>query len=363
MQSSCKTQFKGTNIVMVAGGTGGHVFPALAVARALEREGATISWLGTEAGIESRIVPSEFPIDFINIKGIRKKSRLAKLMFPLQLLKAIIQSFSFLKKRRVDLVIGFGGYASGPGALAARLMFKPMLIHEQNAKSGLTNRYLAKIARHIMCAFPSSDFPQKKTTVVGNPVRDKILAVGHQVRDFNQLKLNILVLGGSLGAQILNDVVPKAIALIPELVRPNMWHQSGDKLFDNAQENYDSLGVTAEVVPFIKKISEAYAWADVIICRSGASTVSEVAAVGLPAIFVPYPHAVDDHQFHNAQVLVRAKAASCIRQENFSPEKLSAFIRAWDLDRAALLEQSLHAKGVAMTDSVQKVLDIVKEAI
>jgi UDP-N-acetylglucosamine--N-acetylmuramyl-(pentapeptide) pyrophosphoryl-undecaprenol N-acetylglucosamine transferase len=363
MQSSRKTRFKGVNIVVMAGGTGGHVFPALAVARALEQEGATISWLGTEIGIEAEVVPSEFPIDYIDIKGIRKKSKLVKLMFPLQLLKAIAQSFALLRKRQINLVIGFGGYASGPGALAARLMFKPVLIHEQNAKAGMTNRYLAKMAKHIMCAFPSSDFSQKKTTVVGNPIRSKILAVGHQSRDFNQLKLNVLVLGGSLGAQILNDVVPKAVALIPELARPNVWHQSGGKLFDNAQKNYDFSGVTAEVMPFIKKISEAYAWADVVICRSGASTVSEVAAVGLPAIFVPYPHAVDDHQFHNAQVLVRAKAASCIRQENFSPERLSAFIRAWDLDRAALSEQSLHAKGVAVTDSVEKVLNIINEAI
>ena len=361
MGTSIESQFKDRNIVIMAGGTGGHVFPALAVAKALAEKGANISWLGTARGIEAKVIPEHFPLDLIKVKGIRNKKVLAKLGFPFQLLGAVFNARQILKDRKANLVIGFGGYASGPGALAAKLLSVPILIHEQNAKAGATNRYLAKIAKEVMCAFPCQDFSKAKVTVVGNPIRAEILKIAETPKNFDAEKLNCLIVGGSLGAEVLNKILPHAFAQLGESIRPQVWHQTGEAQCDATTQSYKDMGVEAKVTAFIDGMAEAYGWADIIICRAGASTVSEVAVMGLPAIFIPYPHAVDDHQFHNTEILTRSKAASCIRQENLTPEKLAAFIQAWHSDRQALREASQHAKGVALFDSTENILKIVSK--
>lgn len=353
----------GRRVVIMAGGTGGHVFPALAVADELKACGAEVSWLGSDYGIEQKLVADRYPMDLLKAQGVRGKSLKAKLLFPFKLAKAVLRARKVLKQRKAEVVIGFGGYASGTGGLAAAQLGIPLIIHEQNAKAGLTNRKLAHFARTILLAFPVSGFEKYlDVRVVGNPVRKEIVNVGNKPRDFFVPQLNLLVLGGSQGAQVLNQTVPEAMRLLPESAHLHVWHQSGEKLYDETVQSYQGIDdVTIRVDRFIDNMAEAYAWAHVIVCRAGALTVSEVSAAGLPSFMVPFPHAVDDHQFHNAQFLVAAGASRCIRQDDFNAPKFAAYLRVVDLNRFELLQQSERALGIAQIRAVDKVVDAVAE--
>lgn len=356
---------QGKRVVIMAGGTGGHIFPALAVADELAANGAQVTWLGSDYGIERKLLGERYPIDLLKAQGVRGKSIKAKLLFPFKLARAVWQARKVLKSRQADVVIGFGGYASGPGGLAAAQLGIPLIVHEQNARAGLTNRKLAGFAKAILLAFPVSGFEKYPyVRVVGNPVRKEIVEVGKSPRDFFVPQLNLLVIGGSQGAQVLNEVVPAAMKLLPESAHLHVWHQSGEKLYEQTTKAYASIDdVTIRVDRFIDNMAEAYQWAHLIVCRAGALTVSEVAAAGLPSIMVPFPHAVDDHQYHNAQFLVTAGAGRCIRQEDFNPAKFAAHLRVLDLNRFELMQQSERAIGVAQIYAVDKVVDVVCEDI
>lgn len=321
-------------VIIMAGGTGGHIFPALAVAKALQEKSCPVTWIGTENSMEARLVPQHnVPIRYINIKALRGKGLKAKLLLPFRLLHATLQAVSILRELKPAAVLGMGGFVTGPGGIAAWLLRKPLLIHEQNAISGMTNRYLARIAAHVFEAFPNS-FPasinaKKDIQCVGNPVRAEIVQLHENTRsEFNGRRaFNLLIVGGSLGALVLNETVPVAIAqLIAEKKLSDsdisIRHQTGERTFADAQNAYREVGLDAEVITFIDDMASAYTWADVIICRAGALTVSEVSAAGVPAIFVPFPYAVDDHQRKNAEVLATAGAADVIVQNDLSPKRL-----------------------------------------
>ncbi|WHI52252.1 undecaprenyldiphospho-muramoylpentapeptide beta-N-acetylglucosaminyltransferase [Microbulbifer sp. MLAF003] len=297
--------FPGKKFLVMAGGTGGHVFPALAVAKALHDQGASVEWLGTERGIEARLIPeADIPLHFIRVEGVRGKGKLALLKAPLQIIRAVSQARAVIKKVQPDLVLGFGGFATGPGGVASRVCGVPLIIHEQNAVAGTTNRLLSRIANRVLEAFPSG---LPGAVQVGNPVRSEIASLPEpQLRIGTESPLRLLVLGGSLGAVAINELVPRAIAQLPISLRPQVVHQSGERHLDLAQEAYRTAGIEAEVVPFISDMAEAYSAADLIICRAGALTVSEIAAAGVGAIMVPFPFAIDDHQTRNGEWLQSA---------------------------------------------------------
>jgi len=348
----------GKNIIIMAGGTGGHVFPALAVARCFKQKGATVSWVGTKLGIETKIVPAEFEIDYIKVSGVRKKNLRQKLSFPMKLISAILQAKSILKKRQAHIVIGFGGYASGPGGIAAYLSKIPLIIHEQNAIPGMTNRYLSKISNLTLLAFPYSKL-KAKSKVIGNPLREEIKELNNNIKIYNKTEFNILILGGSLGAKMLNDIVPKALEKLKTRHGFKVIHQSGEKLYSETIGNYASITTGYEIKKFIDNMAEVYKWADIIICRSGASTVSEVAAAGIPAIFIPYPHAVDDHQYHNAKFLADAKAAVIFRQSELSPNKLAEVLDELFTKPEILDEMSKNSKNSAVINATEEVASVV----
>ncbi len=304
-------------VLIMAGGTGGHVFPALAVAKKLEEQGFDIVWLGTKTGLEARLVPPfGFAIEWITVSGLRGKGLMSWLAAPVRIIKALFQSLRVIQKCKPDMVLGMGGFVSGPGGLASWMLGKPLLIHEQNAIAGLTNRCLAPLAKRVLQAFPGAFADAKKVSVVGNPVRDEIinLIAVPKVEHNGLKKLKVLVVGGSLGAQIFNDTVPKAIAGMKGCDQPEIWHQAGARNIENALANYKKYEVDAKVEAFIDDMAAAYHWADVVLCRAGALTVSELAVVGLPSILVPYPYAVDDHQTYNAKFLADAGAAILVPQ-------------------------------------------------
>jgi len=311
-------------VMIMAGGTGGHVYPALAVARGLRSNGCSITWMGSKGGFEAGVVPDNgFPLDEVSIKGLRGKGFLSLLLAPFTLLKALLEVRSILRKRKPDLVIGFGGFVSGPGGLMARMLKIPLVIHEQNAIPGLTNRVLSKFAVVVLEAFPGSF--DKAATHTGNPVREEITQVMSPAERFSSREGNmrVLVLGGSLGAQILNEVLPEALALIDEEIRPAVCHQSGRNKLEPTQANYAKAEVQAHISEFVDDMAGAYEWADLVICRAGALTISELAAVGVGSLLVPYPHAVDDHQTVNGQFLVNASAAHLCPQSKLDAESLA----------------------------------------
>lgn len=347
------------HVLIMAGGTGGHVFPALAVARALLARGATVSWLGTAAGIEARLVPAEgLTLHTIDVAGLRGKRMTTLLAAPMTLARAGWQAFSVLRRVRPQLVIGMGGFAAGPGGLAARLLGRPLLIHEQNAAAGLTNRLLARIASTVLQAFPNTFTPSCNARTVGNPVRSDILALDAPEVRFagRDDRLRLLVLGGSGGALAINETVPAALAQLPMAERPQVRHQAGRTL-EAAQAAYAEHDVTGDVTAFIDDMAAAYGWADVVICRSGALTVAELAATGLAALLIPYPFAVDDHQRANGQFLVDAGAARLIDQSELTAPRLADEIRALCADRATLLERAQAARAVAWPHATDDIAD------
>lgn len=312
--------------MIMAGGTGGHVMPALAVAEYLKERAVAVHWLGTQNGIEARVVPAaQIPISYIQIAGIRRNGLLKWLSAPFQILNAIKQSIQVFRRERPTCVLSMGGYVAGPGGIAAWLLGIPLIVHEQNAIGGLTNRILSRFAKKVMVAFPKAFKHQAKIIDVGNPVRKEILAIAPPQVRYAQSDnpLTLLVLGGSQGAKTLNETVPKALALLPEEKRPHVYHQTGAHSYNETKAAYSALGIKANVVEFIQDMQSAYATADLLIARSGALTIAEVAAVGIPSIFIPFPYAVDDHQKYNAQYLSEQQGAFLIDQKQLTPEKLA----------------------------------------
>ncbi|MCH8219726.1 MAG: undecaprenyldiphospho-muramoylpentapeptide beta-N-acetylglucosaminyltransferase [Proteobacteria bacterium] len=350
-------------VMIMAGGTGGHVYPALAVARGLAAMGRDVVWLGTRRGLEGRIIPQQqIPIEWISVSGLRGKGVVSWLLAPFRLLRALFQALSILRKTRPSVVLGMGGFVSGPGGLAARLLGRRLVIHEQNAVAGLTNRSLARIADRVLEAFPGS-FPnpghiRSGVETVGNPVRDEILSLAEPGRRMagRSGSLRLLVLGGSQGALRLNTMTPLALAQIDGGQRPQVWHQAGAGTLDQAKSAYRLHDVDARVEPFIEQMADAYGWADLVICRAGALTVFELAAAGLAAVLVPFPSAVDDHQTLNADWLVRAGAAVLLPEADLSADSLAAMILKFSGDRQGLLDMAGRARALAAPGACGKVV-------
>jgi UDP-N-acetylglucosamine--N-acetylmuramyl-(pentapeptide) pyrophosphoryl-undecaprenol N-acetylglucosamine transferase len=344
--------------MILAGGTGGHVYPALAVARALQQRAQQVVWLGTHRGIESRVVPEAgIHIEWIAVSGLRGKGFATLLLAPFKLIYALSQSLFMMWKHRPAAVLGMGGFVSGPGGLAAWLTRRPLVIHEQNAVSGLTNRLLARLARVVLQAFPGSFKAGIGAETVGNPVRADIASIDEPALRFASREgpIRLLVLGGSLGALALNQVVPAALALLPPNSRPAVRHQTGQRTLDDARIAYEQAGVNAELSPYIEDMAEAYSWADLVICRAGALTVAELSAAGLPAIFVPFPSAVDDHQTANAQPMAQIGAALVVQQNELSEESLAGLLKSWLSSRDALLERALKSRTLARPDALPRI--------
>lgn len=348
-----------TTVLVLAGGTGGHIYPALAVARELRARGHQVVWLGAAQGMETQIVPAAgFPLEQIQVRGLRGKGWRQRLAAPVQLLRALWQSWRVLRKHRPGVVLGMGGFVAGPAGLLSSLLRVPLVIHEQNAIPGLTNRLLAAWARRVVVAFPNR---LRRGVHVGNPIRPEITELPPPEQRFAQRTgpLRMLVLGGSLGAQRLNQVVPAALALLAPEARPDIWHQTGQKLHTATVAQYAQQQVTARVMPYIDDMAAALAWADVAICRAGAMTISELAAVGLGAILVPYPHAVDDHQTANAEYLVAAGAALRVADANLTPAVLAELWR--NSSRALWLQRAQAARAVAKPEATQQVAALCLE--
>ena len=351
-------------ILVMAGGTGGHVFPALAVARALQAQSRDVVWLGTQAGLEARVVPSAgIDIEWISIKGLRRKGLQALLIAPFQIGWALLQSLGVILRRRPAAVLGMGGFVSGPGGVAAWLTRRPLIIHEQNAAAGMTNRLLARLARVVLQAFPGSFNSRVHAETVGNPVREDIAAVAAPAARFGNREgpLRLLVLGGSQGALALNKTVPAALSKLPVADRPIVRHQCGTLTFDAAREAYDSHGIDVDLVPFIEDMASAYAWADLVVCRAGALTVAELCAVGLPALFVPYPGAVDDHQTANARPMADAGAAVIIDESMLSPDVLAGQLQEWLSDRGELLHKAEKSHGLDKPNALHRITELCLE--
>ncbi len=337
-------------VLIMAGGTGGHVFPALAVARALHSRNESVVWLGSVQGMEARIVPAEgIPLETIRVGGLRRKGAMTWLAAPWRLLIALADALRVLRRRRPRVVLGMGGFAAGPGGVAAWLLGRPLVIHEQNAVAGLTNRLLAGIAREVLTAFPGSFSASRKARVIGNPVRQEIAALPPPRARLagRSGALHLLVLGGSQGARVLNETVPAAVASLSAGAALQIWHQTGTATMELAQDAYRNAGVQARVEAFITDMAAAYAWADVVVCRAGALTVSELAAAGLPAVLVPFAGAVDDHQTRNAAFLVEAGAATLVAQAELTAARLAAELAPYLSDRALVLTRAERARALA----------------
>ncbi|MEW8506280.1 MAG: undecaprenyldiphospho-muramoylpentapeptide beta-N-acetylglucosaminyltransferase [Candidatus Thiodiazotropha sp.] len=354
------------HVMVMAGGTGGHLFPALAVADWMRQQGCRITWLGSRNGMENRLVPQyDYPLETLQVKGVRGSGLMRQLAAPFTVSKALWQAHGVLRRTRPNLVLGMGGFASGPGGLAARLMRIPLVIQEQNAIPGLTNRLLAQFATKVFEAFPGSFGAEAQAETVGNPVRREILSLIAPEQRFAQREgaVRLLVLGGSLGARALNQCLPEALSMMPETLRPRVRHQAGEKLLEETLGSYREHSVEAEVVAFIEDMAEAYAWADLVICRAGALTVSELAAAGLGAVLVPYPFAVDDHQSRNAEYLVNADAAQLIPQPSLDGRNLARLLGNLCGDRKRLLMMATAARNLARPDAAARVGGYCMEVI
>lgn len=334
-------------VMIMAGGTGGHVFPGIAIGQALQLEGIEVIWLGTQGGLEQRWVENaQIPLFNIAIRGLRGKGVLGWLLAPYRVLRATWQARSIMQAQKPDLVLGMGGFVCGPGGLAAKVLKIPLVIHEQNAVPGLTNKRLAPWATKIITAFDQTVWSGVKVAKLGNPVREGFERIAPLEA---QEPFKLLVVGGSRGALALNETVPLALALIPKKIRPRVLHQTGQALLESTQKTYEEAGVDAEVVAFIDDMLNAYTASDLVVCRSGALTVSELMAAARPAIMIPYPHAVDDHQTANAQALVAVSGGEVIQQNTLSPEVLAAKLLEW-LDTAKLN----HASAMIRQQSPQQ---------
>ena len=340
--------------LVMAGGTGGHIFPGLALAEALRAKGWRVHWLGVPGSMEERLVPPRgFAFEAVQFSGVRGKGLTTLVQLPGRLLRAFWQSWQAVRRVQPDVVIGLGGYVTFPGGLMGVLAGKPLVLHEQNSVAGMANKVLARVATRIFSAYPHA---LPKAEWVGNPLRAEFLQQPAPAQRFagRTGPLRLLVLGGSLGAQGLNDVVPQALALMPAAQRPQVLHQSGSLHIEALRALYARLGVQGQLTPFIDGTAQAMADADLLVCRAGASTVTEIAAVGAAAVFVPFPHAVDDHQTHNARFLVEAGAAVLVQQRDLTPESLQEIIMK--SERTMLMQQAQSAKKMQKTEAVNQMV-------
>ncbi|MBB1607879.1 MULTISPECIES: undecaprenyldiphospho-muramoylpentapeptide beta-N-acetylglucosaminyltransferase [unclassified Pseudomonas] len=350
------------NVLIMAGGTGGHVFPALACAREFQARGYAVHWLGTPRGIENDLVPKAgLPLHLINVSGLRGKGRLALLRAPFDLLKSLFQALGVVRKIKPVCVLGLGGYVTGPGGVAAKLSGAPLVIHEQNAVAGTANRGLAPLAKRVCEAFPDTFPASAKRLTTGNPVRAELFLEADARADLAGRKVNLLVLGGSLGAEPLNKLLPEALRLIPAEQRPAIRHQAGRQHAEVTAERYAQAGVQADVAAFIGDMAAAYAWADLVICRAGALTVSELTAAGLPSFLVPLPHAIDDHQTRNAEFLVREGAARLLPQKSTGAADLAAQLSEVSMHPESLKQMAASARRLAMPEATRTVVDACLE--
>ena len=346
-------------VMIAAGGTGGHVFPGLAVADALRDSGWRVVWLGSQSGIEANLVAGRgYDMAAVKFSGVRGKGLLTLMVLPLKLLVAFWQSAQAILAKRPDVVLGMGGYMSFPGGMMAALLGRPLVIHEQNSIPGLANRMLAAVADRKLCAFPGA---LKNATYVGNPVRAEIAAIPDPKTRYagRSGPLRVLVVGGSLGAKALNEAVPKALAVLSAATRPVVMHQSGAQHLESLKAAYAVAGVQAHALAFIDDMAAAYATADLAICRAGATTVAELAAAGVPSVLVPFPHAVDDHQTTNARFLSDAGAAVLVPQNQLTPERLAGVLAGFD--RARLLEMASRARSLGRSDATRSVAQACME--
>lgn len=330
-------------ILIMAGGTGGHIFPGLAVAEQMKAMGWRVAWLGSTRGMETELVPKHgYPISQVDFHGLRGKGWLRRILLPVSLLLAIWQSLFVFLQYRPAVVLGMGGYITVPGGLTAALLRRPLVIHEQNAVAGMSNKFLARYARRVMCGFPDV-LPGSEWC--GNPVRADIAALPEPKLRYAKREgaLNLLVVGGSLGARAINERVPRALALIAPEARPHVLHQSGKDHYEDTLKAYEEAGVDGMVAPFLDNMAFYYDQADVVLCRSGALTVSELAAIGVASILVPYPHAVDDHQTVNARFLSERGGAELLPQKEMTPERLAQLLKGFTRERALQMAEASHA--------------------
>ncbi|MEM9057880.1 MAG: undecaprenyldiphospho-muramoylpentapeptide beta-N-acetylglucosaminyltransferase [Pseudomonadota bacterium] len=353
-------------VMIMAGGTGGHVFPALAVAERLRELSTPVVWMGTREGLEARVVPAHgLPIEWVSVSGLRGKGAAGWLLAPFRLVRALVQSLSILLRSKPAVVLGMGGFVTGPGGVAAWLLRTPLVIHEQNAIAGLTNRLLSRLASDVLAGFPNGFPPRANARTVGNPVRRDIAALPAPVERLagRDGRPRLLVVGGSRGALALNRKVPAALAHLPDNERPSVWHQCGSKTLDEAEAAYAEAGVEARIDAFIDDMPAAYAWADLVVCRAGALTVAELGAVGVAALLVPFPYAVDDHQTANGQHLVAAGAAVLAPEATLDAESLAAALRKLLGDRERLLAMAQKARGTAQPDATEALAQAVLGAV
>ncbi|WP_296188426.1 undecaprenyldiphospho-muramoylpentapeptide beta-N-acetylglucosaminyltransferase [Pseudomonas sp. UBA1879] len=349
------------NVLIMAGGTGGHVFPALACAREFQARGYTVHWLGTPRGIENELVPAAgLQLHLINVTGLRGKGRLSLLKAPFMLVKALWQARNVVRKLKPVCVVGFGGYVTGPGGLAAKLAGVPLIIHEQNAVAGTANRSLASFAARVCEAFPQTFAASAKRRTTGNPVRAELFFETPRQALIGR-KPRLLVLGGSLGAEPLNKLLPEALAQVPSELRPEVFHQAGKQHDEVTAERYRAVGVEAQVAPFIKDMAQAYGWADLVVCRAGALTISELAAAGLPSLLVPLPHAIDDHQSRNADYLAREGAAFVMPQRTTGAAEMAARLTEVLMQPEQLKRMATTARQLAKPDATNTVVDVCLE--
>ncbi len=348
-------------ILIMAGGTGGHIYPGLAVADALRTQGWNVVWLGAPNSMEAELVPKHgYPVAWVNFTGVRGKGMLRLLALPFTLLRALGQSAVAIFSYRPDVVLGMGGYITMPGGLMAAMLRRPLVIHEQNSIAGMSNKVLAKLAARVLSGFPDV---LKRTEWCGNPVRADIAALPEPKERYaaRSGKLNVLVVGGSLGAQALNEAMPKALALMNEQDRPNVVHQTGKKNLETVQQLYKQAGAKADIRAFLDDMATQYAHADVLICRAGALTIAELAAAGVASVLIPLPIAVDDHQTHNARFLSERGAAVLLPQKELSGEKLATLLRGFD--RKKLLVMAQAARNQAKPEATQTVAKVCAELV
>lgn len=346
-------------VLIMAGGTGGHIYPGLAVADALKAQGWNVVWLGAPASMEAELVPKRgYPVAWVNFSGVRGKGLLRWLTLPFTLLRALGQSAAAIFRHRPDVVVGMGGYITVPGGLMAALLRRPLLIHEQNSIAGMSNKVLARLATRVLSGFPGV---LKNTIWCGNPVRAEITTLPPPERRYVQrsARLNIVLMGGSLGAQALNEVMPQALALLAQAQQPHLIHQTGKKHFESVQQRYAQLGVSADIRPYLEDMPQQYSEADLVICRAGALTIAELAAAGVASILVPFPFAVDDHQTHNARFLSEQGAAILLPQGELTAEKLASIVR--ELSRERCLEMALKARTLAKVEATATVVLVCNE--
>jgi UDP-N-acetylglucosamine--N-acetylmuramyl-(pentapeptide) pyrophosphoryl-undecaprenol N-acetylglucosamine transferase len=346
-------------ILIMAGGTGGHIMPGLAVADVLREQGWRVVWLGTPGSMEAELVPKHgYEMAWVNFSGLRGKGLVRKLLLPLTLLRAFAQSMAVLLRQRPDVVLGMGGYIAFPGGMMASLLNRPLVIHEQNSIAGLSNKVLVHLADKVLSGFPDV---LKGAQWCGNPVRAEIAALPEPAQRYagRSGRLNLLVVGGSLGAKALNEALPQALAQMPEEARPNVLHQTGKQHFEAVQQLYQQAGVQAEIRPFLDDMGGCYANADVVICRAGALTIAELAAAGVASVLIPFPFAVDDHQTHNARFLSGHGAAVLLPQGELSAEKLARLLGEFTREKLLVMAQA--ARVLAKPDAARQVAQVCAE--